>query len=214
LATVLSSINLVSRHSENGNQEAVQKHVARIKNSVRNLTSILNDFLSLEKLEAGKVHFRPEEFDICELANEVVEDISSMTKKDQMVELSCDGDFHLTEERMVDGLDPQLIRNILFNLLSNAVKYSGEGKKIMLSVEINDNLIIKVVDQGIGIPESEQQHLFERFFRAKNATNIQGTGLGLNIVQKHVELMNGTIDFTSQQDEGTTFVLSLPMQNS
>lgn len=207
LATVLSSINLVNRHAENGNMESVAKHVGRIKNSIRNLTSILNDFLSLEKLEAGKIQYRPEEFKLCELVHSVVEDIEAMCKPGQHIELTCGTYTDVT-------LDPQLVRNILFNLLSNAVKYSAECKQIQLSVDGSDNhLVIKVKDAGIGIPEEEQKHLFERFFRAKNATNIQGTGLGLNIVAKHVELMSGKIEFDSKLNEGTTFTITLPRHN-
>lgn len=207
LATVLSSINLVSRHAEAGNMESVEKHVGRIKNSIRNLTSILNDFLSLEKLEQGKIQYRPEEFEMCEVVRSVVEDIGAMTKSGQSIRLSC------SEESSV-VLDQQLLRNILFNLLSNAVKYSKEGTEIGLSVEIADaQLTIRVSDTGIGIPIEEQKHLFERFFRAKNATNIQGTGLGLNIVQKHVELMGGSIGFDSKLNEGTTFTITLPRNN-
>lgn len=207
LATVLSSINLVSRHAEAGNLESVDKHVSRIKNSIRNLTSILNDFLSLEKLEQGKIQYRPEQFKVCEVVRSVVEDIGAMTKAGQNIALQC------TEEPEVE-LDPQLLRNILFNLLSNAVKYSGEGAAIDLAVFTeNERLFIRVTDRGIGIPQDEQKHLFERFFRAKNATNIQGTGLGLNIVAKHVELMGGTIDFVSRLNEGTTFTISLPTHN-
>ncbi|MBI1287341.1 MAG: PAS domain S-box protein [Flavobacteriales bacterium] len=207
LATVLSSVNLVSRHAEAGNMESVSKHVGRIKNSIRNLTSILNDFLSLEKLEAGKVQYRPEEFEMCDVVRSVVEDIGAMTKSGQTIQLDCG-------EGSVVVLDPQLLRNILFNLLSNAVKYSKENAEIGLTVELADSqLTIRVSDKGIGIPEEEQKHLFERFFRAKNATNIQGTGLGLNIVSKHVELMGGSIDFTSKLNEGTTFMITLPRNN-
>lgn len=208
LATVLSSINLVSRHAENGNQEAIEKHVGRIRNSVRNLTSILNDFLSLEKLEQGKVQFRPEDFDMCDLAASVADEMSGMTKEGQTIRLDCCKG--LCSGRMVFGLDPQLIRNVLFNLLSNALKYSQENTEVVFSVDIAESLVLQVKDQGMGIPESEQQHLFERFFRAKNATNIQGTGLGLNIVKKHVELMGGAIDFVSKLNEGTTFIITLP----
>ena len=213
LATVLSSINLVSRHSENANQEAVEKHVGRIRNSVRNLTSILNDFLSLEKLEQGKVEFRPEDFDMCDLAASVTDEIGGMTKQGQTILLDCCKEESCTG-RIVHNLDPQLIRNILFNMLSNAVKYSGEGSEIVFTVAITDHLTLKVKDQGMGIPKDEQQHLFERFFRAKNATNIQGTGLGLNIVKKHVDLMDGKIDFTSELNEGTTFVITLPTKKT
>ena len=210
LATILSSVNLVNRYAENQNTDGISKHVGRIRNSVRNLTSILNDFLSLEKLEQGKVEFRPEEFNICKLARSVTEEIGSMTKEGQTIELNCcNGDSACTN-MMVTNLDPQLIRNVMFNLLSNAVKYSKEDTAIMLRIDVGSELKITVTDAGIGIPEEEQQHLFERFFRAKNATNIQGTGLGLNIVQKHVNLMGGNIEFTSKLEEGTTFVITLP----
>lgn len=211
LATVLSSVNLVSRHAEVNNQEGIDKHVGRIRNSIRNLTSILNDFLSLEKLEQGKVQLKPEPFNMCDLAKTVVEEIEGLTKANQRVALEV-----LPNETedvcVIDGLDQQLLRNILFNLLSNAVKYSNAGDEISIQVQIANELTISVKDQGIGIPLEEQQHLFERFFRAKNATNIQGTGLGLNIVQKHVDLMGGSINFESALGEGTTFVISLPIQ--
>lgn len=210
LATVLSSVNLVNRYAENNNAEGINKHVGRIKNSVRNLTSILNDFLSLEKLEQGKVEFRPEEFNMCELARSVAEEISSMTKEGQTIDLNCCNGDAKCANAMVTNLDPQLIRNVMFNLLSNAVKYSTENSVIDLGINMGKELKITVSDRGMGIPEDEQQHLFERFFRAKNATNIQGTGLGLNIVQKHVNLMGGNIQFTSKLEEGTTFVITLP----
>ncbi|MFM1876189.1 MAG: hypothetical protein RL266_1926 [Bacteroidota bacterium] len=213
LATVLSSINLVSKHAEVGNVESVNKHVSRIRNSVRNLTSILNDFLSLEKLEAGKVQFKPEDFDMCDLAASVTDEISGMTKEGQTIRLDCCKN-NVCSGRIVQNLDPQLIRNVLFNLLSNAVKYSKENTEIVFTVEIGDDLVLKVQDHGMGIPQEEQQHLFERFFRAKNATNIQGTGLGLNIVQKHVDLMGGRIDFESRLNEGTTFIITLPTKKT
>lgn len=215
LATILSSVNLVNRHAETNNTDGINKHVGRIRSSVRNLTSILNDFLSLEKLEQGKVKFTAEEFSICELARSVTEEISSMTKEGQEIHLNCCPDFGTCTAGLINGLDPQLIRNILFNLLSNAVKYSKEHSVIILTIDIAENLTITVEDRGMGIPlEEQQQHLFERFFRAKNAAHIQGTGLGLNIVQKHVDLMGGTIDFKSKTEEGTTFVISLPIENT
>lgn len=204
LATVLSSVNLVTRYAENGNMEGVNKHVGRIRSSVQNLTSILNDFLSLEKLEQGKVECRPEEFDLCELIENVRDQIESMAKLGQQLDLKFDGSGTVS-------LDPQLLRNIMLNLLSNAIKYSPEHSDICLTIKLSETQVgICVSDQGMGIPEAEQQHLFERFFRAKNATNIQGTGLGLNIVHKHVTLMNGSISFDSRMGEGTTFAITLP----
>jgi signal transduction histidine kinase len=110
-------------------------------------------------------------------------------------------------------LDPLLIKNILINLLSNALKYSKEGQSVYLKTQIYDNeLYISVKDQGIGIPEEDRKHLFERFFRANNVEAIQGTGLGLNIVKKYVELMEGTIDFESTVDKGSIFKIFIPLQ--
>lgn len=208
LATVLSSVNLVSRHAENGNLEAVAKHVGRIKGSIRNLTTILNDFLSLEKLELGKIEFRPCEVNLYELVQSVTEEIESTCKPGQTIKL----DFESEEQAMIDS---QMCRNILFNLLSNAVKYSAENKEIHIHVhDTEEQVVMDIKDQGMGIPEEEQPHLFERFFRAKNATNIQGTGLGLNIVKKHVELMGGDISYMSKLNEGTTFTIRLPKKIS
>lgn len=213
LATILSSVILVNRYAEMSNADGIAKHVDRIRSSVRNLTSILNDFLSLEKLEQGKVEFTPEHFSICELTRSVAEEMGEMTKQGQIIHLNCCPDTAVCTKGMIDGLDPQLIRNVLFNLLSNAIKYSPEYKEISITIEISDKLKLSVKDSGMGIPPDEQVHLFERFFRAKNATNIQGTGLGLNIVQKHVDLMGGTIEFISKLEEGTTFTIILPIEN-
>jgi len=203
LATILSSVNLVNRYIETGSSDGVEKHVNRIRNSVQNLTSILNDFLSLEKLELGKMQCRPVAFDLFELGHSVKEEIGSMAKTGQHIDLICTGTGTVQ-------LDPQLLRNILLNLLSNAIKYSPENARVTFSIAVSDQVTITVADEGMGIPTSEQQHLFERFFRAKNATNTQGTGLGLHIVGKHLDLMQGSICFESELDKGTTFVISLP----
>ena len=109
--------------------------------------------------------------------------------------------------------DQKLLRHILLNLLTNAMKYSEENKEIIVDIQKEQQkIILKVTDQGIGIPEEEQANMFERFFRARNATNIQGTGLGLHIVKKYVELMGGSIRFESELYEGTTFTVSLPVK--
>jgi signal transduction histidine kinase len=109
--------------------------------------------------------------------------------------------------------DPRILRNILFNLLSNASKYSDVKKSIYLSVTVNaQELILALRDEGIGIPEEEHRFLFDRFFRAANVSNIQGTGLGLNIVKRYVELLDGTIDFKSTLGTGSTFTVTIPLK--
>ena len=108
-------------------------------------------------------------------------------------------------------VDKQMARNILLNLISNAIKFSPENKTIQLETDITPKEIkIIVADQGVGIPKEEQEHLFERFFRAKNVINIQGTGLGLNIVGKYLEAMKGEINFISELNIGTTFTVTIP----
>lgn len=108
-------------------------------------------------------------------------------------------------------VDKQLLKNILFNLLSNASKYSGEHQNIYFTTELRDGKItITVQDEGIGIPNADKAHLFTPFFRAQNVTNIQGTGLGLNIVKKYVDIMGGSLSYESELDKGTTFTITLP----
>jgi signal transduction histidine kinase len=110
------------------------------------------------------------------------------------------------------NLDPKLVRRILTNLLSNAIKYSPENTDIHIKIEKGNQFIsLEVQNQGIGIPEEEQDKLFERFFRAKNAQDIEGTGLGLHIIKQFVNLMKGTIDFKSKTNKGATFLVKLPM---
>ena len=109
-------------------------------------------------------------------------------------------------------LDPKLMNHILSNLLSNAIKYSEHDQEILVTLELTgESISVKVKDEGIGIPKDEQDKLFQRFFRANNSTNIQGTGLGLNIVKQYTELMGGTVGLESEQDKGSTFWVTFPI---
>lgn len=209
LSTILSSISLLSRYTESNQQEKRDKHIQRIKSAVRNLTGILNDFLSLSKLEEGKIENQPFEFELQELCPEVIDEIQGLLKDGQ--EIIHEG----LPSHMTVNWDKRLVKNILFNLLSNAIKYSDEGKKIFLKERLEgDYLLIDITDQGIGIPEADQGYLFTRFFRAANAMNIQGTGLGLNIVKRYIDLVGGSITFDSQLNVGTTFTVCLPLNKN
>lgn len=205
LSTVMSSASLIQKYKEKGELDKVDKHVQRIKSSVVHLTSILNDFLSLGKLEEGKVEILKERIDLEEFLHEIHEDVRSFLKDGQNIHVQCNG-----TSKHIDT-DPRIIRNIMFNLLSNASKYSDVNKNIYLSCERDEsNIIFTVKDDGIGIPNEDQRHLFDRFFRASNAGNIQGTGLGLNIVRRYVELLDGEITFTSEYGNGSTFIVAIP----
>ena len=209
LSTILSSASIISRYTKSENQEQRDKHIKRIKSAVNNLTGILNDFLSLSKLEEGKIEYQPSEFEINEFCNETVDEIQGLLKTGQFVQ------FEGNIPETIVFLDKRVLKNVLFNLLSNASKYSGENSKITCKHDIvNNYLHIQVIDKGIGIPKSEQQHLFGRFFRASNSVNIQGTGLGLNIVKQYVELMKGTVSYESEEGKGSTFSITIPLKST
>ncbi len=206
LSTVLSSASLVAQYNELGQPEKIGKHIQRIKSSVNHLTAILNDFLSLGKLEEGRIEIVKELAKADELFHEIREELRPLLKSGQEILLTCE----LPEHHV--PIDKRVMRNILFNLISNASKYSEPGKPIHLGCSIRgERLNISIRDEGIGIPAPEVKHLFERFFRASNATNIQGTGLGLNIVKRYVDLLGGTIDFTSEERKGSTFTVTIPL---
>jgi len=203
LSSMKLSAVLIEKYTENFDSIQVIKHVNKIKNAVCNLTTILDDFLSLEKLEAGKVNPSYKIFNIVELSEEVTEEMQLIAKEDQSIIYQHSG------FRSMVNLDPNLVRNCMINLISNAIKYSGEHTFIEFNTEINDyRCTITVRDNGIGIPEDDQKVLFEPFFRAHNTGTIPGTGLGLNIVMRYAELMGGTLSFESKVNVGTCFELS------
>lgn len=205
LSTIMSSASLVSQYRQKGELDKIDKHTARIKSNVNHLTAILNDFLSLGKLEEGRVEINIETINIHEFLQEVQEELKSSIKPGQRIVVE-----EPSEPRPLK-VDPRILRNILFNLISNASKYSNENKKIYLSCEFTDQALrISVRDEGIGIPEDDKKHMFDRFFRASNAINIQGTGLGLNIVKRYIDLLNGSIDFESEYGKGSTFIIEIP----
>ncbi len=203
LSIVLSSTALIEQYTAAEKNEKINKHLRRVKASVSNLTTILNDFLSLDKLEQGNVEIEREIFDIAEFMLEVMDDVHFLRKKGQEIILTQTG------ERQV-LLDHKKLRYIMVNLISNSIKYSSEDSPINIYFENAGCITITVQDHGIGIPEEEQKYMFNKFFRANNTGNVQGTGLGLTIVKRYVELMNGTVRFISKLGEGTSFTIELP----
>jgi PAS domain S-box-containing protein len=204
LATIMSSASLISKYTESDQNDKREKHIERIKASVANLTGILNDFLSLSKIEEGKVQVNLEDINVFELCSEIEAALKGLLKTGQTI-------IHNSEPGISIYTDARILKNIIFNLVSNAIKYSPENTVIKCNIVIQEQIcMIEIIDQGIGIPETEQKFLFERFFRASNVENIQGTGLGLNIVKRYVRLLNGSIDFKSVEGEGTSFIVYLP----
>lgn len=207
LSTILSSASLIGKYKTTEEEEKRKKHVDRIKSSVSNMTLILNDFLSAGKLEEGKINVTLVSITIPEYVQECIGELNNFLKRGQVVTYKHFGDSSFVSDR-------QFVKNMIINLVSNSSKFSGEGKQIEVSTtNKNSELLIKIRDYGMGIPQDEQRSLFERFFRAKNASNIQGTGLGLSIVAKYVEVLHGTIKFESELNIGTTFYITLPQQD-
>ncbi|MBX2973425.1 MAG: PAS domain S-box protein [Flavobacteriales bacterium] len=208
LSTIMSSVDLIARYTDAVGDQRVDKHVARIRGKVREMTAMLNEFLSLERIEQGQVVCQPVEIDVVHLCIELIEELRALTKSGQTITYD-----HESDERAVT-LDRQMLSNVITNLVTNAVKYSPEGRRITLRTGIaGGRLSIVATDEGIGIPAEDQQHLFDRFFRGSNATTIQGTGLGLNLVKRYLDLMEGTISFTSEP-ASTVFHVELPQHLS
>ncbi len=204
LTTILSSASLISEYSSTESQEKRIKHINRIKSSVHNLNDILSDFLSISKLEEGKVHAEYRVFNLEDLVSEVVLDMQLNAKAGQKLTYEHKGTPQVY-------LDSKLIKNILINLINNAIKFTSENKKINIQTRCDAYTIsIEVQDEGIGISEEDQKHLFERFYRGKNAFNIQGTGLGLHIVGNYVDLMKGHLTLSSKLNTGTTIKITFP----
>ncbi len=202
LSTIMSSVDLIGRYS-NG-EEKVEKHVTRIRSKVRELTAMLNEFLSLERIEQGQVQAVPAEFDIVHHCIEQIEELRGLAKPGQSIDYD-----HAGEVRGVTT-DRQMLGHVITNLVTNAVKYSPEHTPIALRTVIQaGRLLITVEDRGMGIPMEDQQHLFDRFFRGSNVMTIQGTGLGLNIVKRYLDLLGGTISFSSAPGR-TVFSVEVP----
>lgn len=205
LSTILSSASLVGRYTTNEDQGKRTRHIEKIKGSVKHLNDLLEDFLSLGKLDEGKVMVSTAEFNLQELVNDTVEEMKALVRKDQVMVCSYTG------HELVNS-DKKLVKNVLINLVSNAIKFSADDGKIFIqSIVQNGMASVSVRDEGIGIPEEDREHLFSSFFRGKNALNIQGTGLGLHIVKRYVDLLGGAIDLQSELGKGTTITFNIPV---
>jgi signal transduction histidine kinase len=198
----------LAKYTESHQQEKRDKHVETIKNKVRYLDTILTDFLSVERLDSGKVNYKIENFPLSKVINEVVYGANMLLKSGQQI----------TYPENIDDIyikfDEKTLELALSNLIHNAIKYSPEDTTIDLVV-LNDreNILIKVVDHGIGIPVEDQKHIFNRYFRAENALLNQGTGIGLNIAKQHLENLGSTIQFSSEENKGSIFTIVIPVEN-
>lgn len=203
LSTILSSSNLIDKYAELEQFEKITLHIQKIKATVTHLTGILNDFLSLGKWEEGKVTIEYSEFEWLPFISNLVGSMDAFLKPQQSIKLDT--------EACILNTDANILRNSLINLLSNASKYSAAGKTITVkNFSKQDGFVIQVIDEGQGIPLSEQKNIFERFYRASNVVNIEGTGIGLNLVKSYITEIKGKVYFESHPDKGSIFTIEIP----
>jgi signal transduction histidine kinase len=193
----ISNLNLAEKY---------EKHINRIKKEINRMVVLLNDTLILEKQSLGKYSYNPSNFSLSLYLSNFVNEYYSQKIDNKRIKLI------MPDLPMDIRSDSQILTHIMSNLLDNALKYSDENTTVKLKVEpLSSGIQISIIDQGIGIPEDEQVHLFESFFRASNVVGIVGTGLGLTIVKQFVELLNGTITYTSALNKGSEFTITLPL---
>ena len=207
LSTILSSATLLSKYVNTEDHSRRERHVDRIKNAVHSLNNILEDFLSLGRLEEGKISINLTEFDISELILTLIEEMNSLLKGGQQITVKQKGDdFVITDKR--------ILKNIMTNLLTNAIKFSPDGASIKIYIDNSTaGLKIEVADEGIGVPADEIENLFSSFYRARNAVNIQGTGLGLHIIKRYLKLLGGDIHIDTVLDQGSSFNITIPCKH-
>ncbi|MGE5682995.1 MAG: sensor histidine kinase, partial [Bacillota bacterium] len=206
LAAILSSAEILEYYSERFTPEKKAIHYQKIKTSINNLLDILNEISEINRIDSGKVSTAPCSIVFDEFLEEILEEINTgYPDKPEIIMTHSAGKTEL-------NADKKLLRQITMNLISNAVKYTPKEKKVFITaVSSEEEFIFEVKDEGMGIPEKEQERIFEPFTRSRMVQNIKGSGLGLSIVKKAVELMNGTISFVSSEAMGSTFTVKLPV---
>lgn len=202
LSAVLTSVDLLAHYEAPEHAAKRIKHTGTIRASVHTMMDILNDLLSLERLEEGAVKPARVPLDLRHYCDELLEQVAALRKPGQVFAFEHIGDREVL-------LDPGIMGHVLLNLISNAIKYSDQEIRIRSAVTA-DRIRFEVTDRGIGIPLAEQERLFSRFFRASNARAFKGTGLGLTIALRYARLLGGAVGCTSVPGRGTTFTVDLP----
>jgi PAS domain S-box-containing protein len=206
LTSILSSADLLELYGRTWEKDKYYKYVEQIQRAVDEMSKMLDDVSTLNKADRGKILFNPADIDLYHFACDLIEQIRTFTQSNQ------EAVFDYRADDTIYHLDEKLLRQILMNLLTNAIKYSPDGGKIYLNVKSDKKfLIFKVKDQGMGISNSDKEKLFDPFFRSSEIQNISGSGLGLSIVQKALELHGGTIKVESELGKGSTFTVKIPI---
>ncbi|WGK64009.1 PAS domain-containing sensor histidine kinase [Croceiramulus getboli] len=208
LSGIASSASLAAKYTKEEQQEKREKHFKTIQSKVKYLNTIIDDFLSIERLDSNKTTYRYTRFPLSQVLDEVVYDAQVHLKQGQQI------NYPKNAEEFELEFDAKILELVLKNLLHNALKYSRENSQVTLNISEQEEYIkLDITDEGIGIPQEEQKFIFDRYFRAANVLTTAGTGIGLNIVKSHIENLGGEISFTSQEGEGSTFTILIPYKN-
>jgi len=219
LNTVLFCTQILKEYGDELTVEEKEEYLEHVKSASKHMAQLLDDVRLLSSAEAGKLQFNPAPVDLNKFCTDLVESIKISFGKNHAICFIYKG--VVSRERLVNKssddiqnlptMDEKLLRHILTNLLSNGIKYSPIDSKVYFELHCYDEeAIFKIKDEGIGIPIEDQEQLFESYYRANNVGKIPGTGLGLSIVKQCVDLHGGQIEFSSEKDLGTTFIVTIP----
>ena len=208
LSGILTSAILLEKYQLSEQQDKRDKHLKTITEKVQYLNNVLNDFISLERLDSSNENYKFKTFNLSKVINEVVYNANMLLKSGQRINIPLNTSDYLLYQ------DEKILELILSILIYNAIKYSPENSEIDLEISKNaKNIVFTITDQGMGIPKNDQKYVYNRYFRAENALTIQGTGIGLNIVKEHLKNLGGSINFISTENKGSVFFVELPLIN-
>lgn len=205
LTTIQMSVELMRHYKVKGDEQRENLHFQRIEMAIDYMTSLLDDVLLVGRAESGKLVLQPAPVDLNIFFSKLVEELQLIDKYRHPIVFTCRGSSQ--------GLwDQKVLRQLFVNLLSNALKYSPLDSPVNFELAFeNNSAIFEVQDSGIGITLEDQNKLFQSFHRGRNVGNISGTGLGLTIVKRCVEVHGGSIAVKSKVGSGTAFTVTLPI---
>ncbi|MBO3459682.1 HAMP domain-containing histidine kinase [Aetokthonos hydrillicola Thurmond2011] len=206
LTIILSSAEMLEYYRHKWSDSKQLTHIHRIQNAANQMNQLFNNILTLSNIEANKLEFKPVSLDLVQFCSDLVEELLFGDNNQHTIAFNTDS------QCILGNFDPQLLRHILYNLLSDALKYSPICSTIEFTLSsFQSKAAFEISDFGIGIPSKDLPYIFEPFYRASNATNISGSGLGMTIVKEAVNLHGGEIHVRSSIEGGTTFSVTLPL---
>jgi len=206
LGVILSSAEILESYFDQLEPEERREQLQSIQKNTRRMAGLMEEVLLLGMVEAGKMDFKPAPLDLQGFCVRLIDELRSATDSKCPIRHA----FRALPEEA--NADERLLRHIFTNLLGNAVKYSAAGSEVEFEIERDGHdAICRVRDRGVGIPEPDLERLFNAFYRGRNVGGTPGTGLGLTIVKRCVELHGGRINVESKAGEGTTMTVRLPM---